>query len=232
MRPTCYLSVSGGNIHAVAWHRMEALQSLVTDLGAADYPLFLRVGGTPQARLQPVTARALLAEVERFSAGLQDWRIPGVRFEGPTGEELGVTYLRADGKPIAERGGVKLSVSESGIRLVVRQFPPPIGFRSSPDLPAGEYECFFELATSEVSGWLGHRTGEMGGSGAPVHLDRLPLPPVTRWDYSRVAGAPAIHRLRFVQTPACEVFRDIIHAFESACTDSLRLKHPLQIKAN
>ncbi len=232
MRPTCQLSVPGSNAHSIQLHRLEALQALVAELGTVHFPLFLRLGAMPLLRVQPVTARALLAEVEAFLGRLGAWLAPGIRFWGPDGSELGVIYSRVDGKPLTEKNRVRLTVDETGIRVVVRQFPPPVGFRSAPDLPAGEFECYFTELTASAPGWLGRRSEVMTGAGSPVSLEYLPLPPVTRWDYSRVAGTPAIARVDHLLAPAPEVFRDILHALQTACTDSLRLKQPLQIRTD
>lgn len=232
MRPTCLLSVLGGNAHSLPLHRLEALQALVTELGADNFPLFLRLGGSSRVRMQPVTARALLAEAESFRKRLDDSEVPCLRFWGPGEAELGIIYARADGKFLAEIDRVRLTVSDNGIRVVVRQFPPPVGFRSAPDLPAGEFECYFSTLTSEGTGWVGLRAEVMAGSGAPVALQSIPLPPATRWDYSRVAGAPAIMRVEHHLVSASKVFKEIIHALETACTDSLRLKQPLVIRTD
>jgi hypothetical protein len=73
----------------------------------------------------------------------------------------------------------------------------------------------------------------MGGSGAPVRLPDLPpLPPVTRWHYARVAGSPAVAVVQFTSTPAEEVFRDLLHALDAACVESLRLRRPLRIRTD
>ena len=69
MRQRLSLAVQGGTAHMVPIHRLQALQSLVGELGAEAFPLFLRLGAVRLAEFQPVTARTLLAEMEKFLFG-------------------------------------------------------------------------------------------------------------------------------------------------------------------
>lgn len=204
---------------------LEALQSAVSELGAETYPLFLRLGGTLKAQMQPVTSRALLAEVEQFSPLLTDLRVPCLLFRSANGSELGGIYGQVVGGD-----GLLLAPTAEGIRLVVQQFPPPVGFRSRPAMGSGQYECYFEQIERSPSGDQGIRTAAMGGSGAPVPLPALPIPPVTRWDFARTAGKPAIGLVSSAAIPALEVYKDLLHGLASACTESLRLKVPLQMR--
>lgn len=229
MRPLCLLSVPGGNLHTIPMHRLHALQSIVSDVGAERSPLFLRMAATPLARIQPVTARALLAEIEAFGPRLTEIDSAGIVFLDARANELGRIYARANDEPITA-DPVQVSVTDQGIRLVVADFPPPVGFRSAPGMAPGHYECYFTELLHGSTGWTGVRTEAMGGSGSPVPLPALALPPVTRWDYSRVAGAPEVRGARFFRIPASDAFHEVVHAVEAACTESLRLKQPLQIK--
>lgn len=229
MQPSLTFAVEGGYPRTAPRHLIRALQTTVEAFGAEGYPLFLRLGGHGQARLMPVTARALLAESERFAGVLESVTTPGIGFLDLAGTELGRVYARADGRTLARSGHLLLSVTDQGLRLVTTEFPPPAGFRSGKNCASGEYECFFVSFQATESGWTGRRTSAMRGSGAPVLLAALPVPNVTHWDQSRVAGRPEVARLEFLETPAPEAFRDVIHALQSACMDSIRLKQPLYI---
>lgn len=230
MPPKCQLSVPGGTAHTFSALQLEGLQFIVADLGAEGYPLFLRLGGTERWRMQPVTARALLREVEKFRRGLGLRLIPGLSFRDDQGEELGSMYARANDDPLGKNEKVSVTPTPSGIRLVAEGFPPPPGFRSRPGLPPLHYECYFAELRSEGQGWFGRRTAEMGGAETPVALPAVPLPPATQWDYSRVAGRPAIWSVVYVETPATEVFRDLLHALDTSCNESIRLKSPLEFR--
>lgn len=225
-----HLSVPGGGAHTLSLHAVASMQEAVAELGAETSPLLLRLGGGAGLLLQPVTARALLGELERAVPLLALQQIPGLRFEGEGGSELGGLYVRRGGRPLGAADDVELSVSAEGIRVLMRRVPPPIGFRSAPGLRAGLYVCHFDSLVPQEAGWLGYRTAAMGGSGSPVPLPALPLPPVTRWDFARVAGRPVISRVVFHVSTAAEVYRQVIHAIDSACHDSIRLKAPLQVR--
>ncbi len=224
------LSVRGGNTHMIPMAHLEALQRLVDDYGAEPSPLFQRLGQKGTGRLQPVTARALLAELEKMAPLLAQQPVPGVLFRDGQGQELGRMYRRPDGAPMAEGADTALSAGPEGIRVVVAQIPPPAGFRSGAGMEAGTYECYFTRIDAGEKGWIGKRAPEMGQTAHPVRLAYLPIPPVTRWDVSRVAGRPEVASLEFVAAPAAEAFRDAIHALETACNESLRLRAPLQIR--
>jgi hypothetical protein len=221
------LQVPGGNTYTLSLARVKSLQAVVAGLEAVAYPLFLRVGARPTAQLQPVTARTLLAEVERFAPLLNGLAISGIRFRDGAETVLGCIYAGPEGDEVAPG----LHTSPAGIRVVVAEFPPPVGFRSGPGMVAGRYECYFREIRRDPDGrWLGFRTAAMGGSGAPVELPGLAIPPATRWDIAAVSGKPNVVALESVETPAAEVFRDIIHGFVTASTESLRLRVPLEIR--
>jgi len=206
--------------------QLEALQQIVAELGSVTYPLFLRLGGSPTTTLQPVVARVLLKEIEKFTAALADQLIAGVRFFDDEGVELGGLYRSEMGASDT----VRLEVTSEGISVVLSQFPPPVGFRSRPGLKAGQYECLFERITYNGKEYLGSRTAAMGGSGAAVPLPSLPLLPVTKWDFARVSGKPAVWSIVWVRTPAPDAYRDVVHVLSSACDESLRLKAPLKFQ--
>jgi hypothetical protein len=230
MHSQCLLTVSGGNIHIIPMHRLLALQAIVAELGAASFPLFLRLASTQLLRLQPVTARTLLAEVEAFMPRLKEVEASGMAFLSATGNELGRIYARAEGEPILREGDSSVGITPDGIRMVLTELPPPVGFRTAAGMPRGHFECYFERLERTSGGWQGVRTQTMGGSGAPVSLPAITLPPVTRWDSSWVSGAPVVNTANFFKAPSSEVFQDELHALETACNDSLRLKHPLHIR--
>lgn len=230
MLTKCQLAVPGGTTHTVSRSHLEALQHIVAELGANTFPLFLRLGATARWRMQPVTARSLLAEVEKFSRGLGLRLIPGLSFRDADGAELGNLYARAGEGPLVAGDRVQVTPTPDGIQVVAQGFPPPPGFRSRPGLPPLHYECYFTEIRSDGQGWSGVRTTEMGGSGARVALPVIPLPPATQWDYSRVAGRPAIWSVVHVETPASEVYRDLLHAVHTACNESLRLKLPMEFR--
>jgi hypothetical protein len=230
MRRNFQLSVRGGTIHLLLLAHLEALQALVSELGAIDYPLFLRLGSTQLVRLQPVSARALLAEVDRFAELLVDSPVPGVSFRDAQGEELGTKFSGPAVDNLAANDTVAMGATHGGIRLVVGSFPPPAGFRSRSGLPPMHYECFFRQIDYGDGAWYGLRMPTMGGADAPVQLPAIPLPPVTRWDTAHVAGQPAVASISFVQRQATEVYRDLLHSFRSACDESLRLKVPFEFR--
>ncbi|HYF77544.1 MAG TPA: hypothetical protein VD973_10460 [Symbiobacteriaceae bacterium] len=230
MASRCQLSVPGGTVHVFSRTQLDALQSIVTDLGAATFPLFLRLGSTPRWRMQPITARTLLAEVEKFRRTLHLRLIPGMSFRDEAGAELGSMFIRADERPLIEAEKLSVAPTPEGIRLVLEGFPPPAGFRSRPGLPPMHYECYFSELRTSPEGWMGLRTPDMGGSGAPVPLPAIPLPPATKWDLSRVAGRPAVATVVYVEPPATEVYRDLLHALDTAGNESIRLKQPLEFR--
>jgi hypothetical protein len=127
--------VPGGTAHILSVTQLTALQAIVEDLGAEGYPLFLRLGGTPRARMQPVTARALLAEIEKFSGHLRGRLIPGLSFVDEQGEQLGYMYSRPSKGDLVQGEKVSLTPTPEGIRVTVQGFPPPPGFRSRPGMP-------------------------------------------------------------------------------------------------
>lgn len=224
------LTVNGGNTHSILYDRLAALQELVAALGAESCPQFLRIGSIRNASFQPVGARAFLREIEFFAPRLSGFLIPGFRMVGPDGSELGAIYPNGDGAPAGAKASLSLWAASGGIRLVSSALPPPVGFRAHPGLLPGEHECYFTRLERTADGWRGYRAPGMGGSGAPVSLPPVPIPPPTRWDVSVTAGKPEIGGLTYVETPAPEVFAGIIHAFESACLESLRLKEPLSLR--
>lgn len=227
MRPLLTLSVPGGNTHTVPHAQFEMLQALVAETNTTDYPTFLRLGNIPTVRMQPIGARGLLGEVDLFTSRLRESSVPGVRFLDGDGVELGAMYARNGNTSVA---ATNWTVTPDGIKVVLNSLPPPVGFRSVPGLAAGEYQCFFSRLTFGQDECLGIRTAAMGGSGAPVILPALPVPPVTRWDLARVAGRPDVTTAEWVETPVPEVYRDILHAFVSACHEALRLRQPLSIR--
>lgn len=231
MRRRCQFLVPGANTHLLQCEQVKALQEIVEGLGADTYPLFLRLGGA-NATLQPVTARTLLAEVEHFRPRLSMRLIPGIRLYGKDREELGSLFNRGENHVLAKSDAATLAITSEGIRVALRQFPPPVGFRSRPGLERGYYECFFKAIHHTPEGYLGERTEAMGGSGAPVALPELPVPPVTQWHHARVSGRPHVALLEYVEVPAPEVYRDVVHAVATACTDSLRLKVPMHVRVD
>ncbi len=231
MRQLLSLTVAGGTTHTVPMDRLLRLQALVSEFGTDTYPLFLRMGAVQEVHLQPVTARALLAEVEKFMPRMRGRRVPGLSFRDAQGREIGVMHGGPEPRMVAENAGCVLSLTEQGIRVVLRQFPPPVGFRSSPALESGWYECFFERLQHTPSGVLARRTPAMGGSGNPVALANLPnLPPPTRWDESKVATGATVAVTELIETPAEGAFRDVLHAVTAACNEGLRLRRPLRIR--
>lgn len=230
MRQALTLAVQGGTTHAIPMGHVNRLQALISEFGADTYPLFLRLGAVQRVELQPVTARSLLAELEKALPLMKGRRMPGASFQDAHGNELGGIYGGPDGADIAATDEGRLSVTPRGIRLVLRQFPPPVGFRSNQDLESGWFECYFASLHHSPAGTTGVRTPAMGGSGAPVSLQGVPaLPPATRWDFSKVAGQVSVAVTEFVEAPVEEVFRDVLHAVMSACNESLRLKKVLRI---
>lgn len=230
MRSALTFAVHGGTTHTIPMDHVNSLQAVISEFGAETFPLFLRLGAVRALELQPVTARTLLAEVEKFLPLVSGRRIPGVSFQDAQGNELGTMYGGVIDRELAATEESRLSVTARGIRVLVRAFPPPVGFRSSPALESGWYECYFESLRHSPDGSTGRRTPAMGGSGAPVPLPGLPsLPAATRWDFARVAGKVAVAATEFTETTAEAVYRDLLHAVTSACTESLRTRRPLRI---
>lgn len=230
MRQVLTLAVQGGTTHIVPMHLLGALQALVCEFGSEAYPLFLRLGAVRRAEFQPVTARALLAEIEKFLPLIHTRRIPGITFQDTQQREVGSIYGGSEERVILSSDQVLLSISGKGIRVLLRRFPPPVGFRSNPHLESGWFECYFQSLRHGPEGTAGLRTPAMGGSGAPVPLDGLPtLPPATRWDFARVAGTVEVTSTKFTETPAEEAYRDLLHAITAACNESLRLRRVLRI---
>ncbi|HYG58203.1 MAG TPA: hypothetical protein VD902_09110 [Symbiobacteriaceae bacterium] len=230
MRTKSQLAVQGGTAHALSGQQMAAFQRIIAELGADRFPLFLRLGATERLRVQPVTARSLLAELESFIPDLSEVDVPGLSFRDGSGAELGRMYSRGLSEALVRGSDAAYGPMPEGIRVVVKGFPPPPGFRSGPGLEPLHYECYFRELRVTTGDWQGVRTAEMGGSDMPVPLPQLPVPPVTQWDVARVAGRPAVAVIAFTRTPANEVYRDLIHAFTSACNESLRLKAPLEYR--
>lgn len=207
--------------------RLHSLQSLIGEFGADTYPLFLRMGAVRALELHPVAARTLLAEVEKFQPLLQGQSIPGISFQDAQGRYLGAIYGET---PVAHTDESSIAVTPEGIRITLKQLPPPVGFRSDPSLESGWFACYFTSLQFTPEGAVGRRTAAMGGSGAPVSLPGLAaLPPATRWHESKVSGKVSLGSVTFAETPAEEVFRDILHTFTAASTEALRLKRPLRI---
>jgi hypothetical protein len=222
-------TVTGGSSLVLAKSPLAALQWVVALLGADAYPLFLRLGAAQTLRLQPVTAGTLLAEVEHFKNRLVNWRVPGISFRDDQGQEIGRIYARPEEKPVVKTPSLSLAPTTEGIHLLLKLFPPPVGFRSRPELAGGQYECYFRRLLLNEAGSQGERTTEMGGSGSLVTLPAIPIPPVTQWDFALVAGKPVVREVLFMETPALEVFLDPIHLLTSICVESLRLMAPLTI---
>jgi hypothetical protein len=230
MRPKCQISVPGGTAHLLPMTQLAALQARVGLLGADAYPLFLRLGSNPELVFQPVVARALLAEVERFTGLLADDPIPALCFADAAGQELGRMYSMGGDEPQIAGDRLTITATADGIRMQVELFPPPVGFRSRPGLRAGWYECYFTELCCEGDSWYGRRTPAMAGTGAPVAVPAIPVPPATHWDDARVAGRPAVAAITLIQVPAAETFRDVLHALTSACEESIRLKAPVRFR--
>lgn len=224
------LAVQGGTIHTVPLAHLGRMQDLVSDLGVAAYPLFLRLGAVRHTEMQPVTVLALLTEVERFTPLIADRLVAGVTFYDEQGQALGQISGGVTELALAQSKEGALSVTPQGIRVLIDQFPPPVGFRSGPGLESGWFECYFSSLQLTPEGTLGTRMAAMGGSGTPVRLPSLPpLPPATKWHQSRVSSGVPVASVAFTPTPATEAFRDILHAVTAACTESLRLKRPLRL---
>lgn len=231
LRPGISLAVMGGTMHTLPLYRLHRMQAFISELGAETYPLFLRLGAVRSVELHPVVARSLLAEVEKFLPLIGGRRVPGILFYDAQGHGVGGLYGGVNDAVVAEDDNSRLSITAEGIRVMVRQFPPPVGFRSGPALESGWFECYFEslrFAEKEASG---RRTPAMGGSGAPVPLGHLaPLPPATRWDFARTAGITVVRAAEFTETPAEEAYKDLLHAITAACNESLRLRRPLRVE--
>jgi len=230
VRQRFLLSVPGGNTHIVPLERLQPLQRIASDAGATRFPLFQRISSARSITLQPVTARALLAEAEKLAAEVEGLIVPGVTLFGANGQELGGILALTNHGQILGNAELRLAATVNGIRLTVRKVPPPVGFRSEPGLAAGEYACYFRRLVLGGDGWQGLRTESMGGSGAPVSLPALSVPPAARWDFVWSTESPAVFAIESLQVPAPEVYRDVLHAFVSACTESLRFRGPLTIR--
>jgi hypothetical protein len=247
------LSVSGGSTRTLDARRFSALQAVVGDVGADKAPLFLRIGRAGGTRHQPVSVATLLKELPHIQHLLRYFLLTGAEFCTADGELLGTIWGFGDGliaggasaPGVGKRGGAlsadargagaasganpTLHATPAGLALTVAELPPPVGFRSEPGLEPGHFRCYFRSIEVRPEGWLGHRTEEMGGSGQPVKVPAVPLPPATRWDTSRAAGSPQVGLIRFVERQALEVFADELHALEAAGTESLRLNRPLHV---
>jgi len=230
MRPFCHLTVEGADPRHLALDRLEALEELVRDLGAEAYPFFLRIAASLRGSLQPVACRSLLQELLSLTERMQAITVPCLLFRGRDGALLGGMYAPPSRSPqvVAPRGVIRIFPTPDGIRAVAAQLPPPVGFRSTEGLASGHYECYVERIERRDDGYLGWRTKAMGGSGAPVALPGLHLPPVTQWDFAHVHGKPAVARVDLATIPFAEAFADVLHGLRSACEDSLRLKMPLE----
>lgn len=225
-----HLTVKGANPHHLAVHRLEALQELVTDLGAEAFPLFLKLASGARRSVQPVVSGALLAEVDTFAARLEQSTVPCLYFRNQQGALMGGLYAPpAQQRRQAPRGEVLLEPTEAGIRAEAALFPPPVGFRSRPGLPTGHYECFFQRIEWQNGQPLGWRTMAMSGSGAPVPLSELRLPPATQWDFAYVSGKPAVAMVEVAMVPFSTAFEETLHGIRSACEDSLRLREPMEL---
>jgi len=231
LRQMLTLSVSGGTTHTVPMDHLHRLQALVSEFGADGYPLFLRAGAVRNAELQPVTARAFLAEVEKFTPLITGRRVPGLSFRSAQGLEIGSIHGGQEVRPIAANDACSVSMTGQGIRVAIHQFPPPVGFRSNPTLQSGWYECYFQSLQHTQSGTLGERTPAMGGSRSLVPLPDLPeMPPPTKWDDAKVSSGAEVAATEFTETSAEEAFRDLLHAITAACNEALRLRRPLRIR--
>jgi len=189
----------------------------------------LRLGGKYPVRMQPVVARALLAEWELARPNLERAELYGMRFLDPSGVELGGYFPSAQGLTFGTVDCL-VETTADGIRVATSQFPPPIGFRSGPRAERSRYECYFSRLEWTADGWIGYRTAEMGGSGQAVQVELPPVPPATRWDFANTAGSPVVRTIETMQAPVLERLYDVVHALETACNDSLRYKRPLHFR--
>jgi hypothetical protein len=204
------------------------MQAVVGDVGADKAPLFLRMGRAGGSRHQPVGISILLKELPHIHELLGYFLVTGAEFYAASGELLGAAWGFGDGL-IAGADGPTLHATPDGLALTVAALPPPVGFRSEAGLAPGHFRCYFREIQITPGGWQGLRTEAMGGSGQPVNVPSLPLPPVTRWDTSRIAGSPQVGSICFIERPALEVFADELHALTAAATECLRLKRPLHV---
>lgn len=229
MRTICHFAVQGSNDYLVPLAHLELLQHFVAETGTTTFPLLLRLGGKYPVRMQPVVARALLAEWELAEPRLDGAEICGLRFRDAQGLELG-GYFPSTGSSTFGTTDRLVQATEDGIRVAIRQFPPPVGFRSGPRTDRGWYECYFSRLERTGDDWIGYRTAEMGGSGQPVPVKLPPVPPVTRWDFAHTSGAPVVDTIESMRAPVLELLGDVVHALETACNDSLRFKRPLHFR--
>jgi len=226
LHPNCHFAVHGSNDYVVPLNHLELLQHIVAETGTTLFPLLLRLGGKYPVRMQPVVARALLAEWEIAQANLVNSRICALYFRDANGSKLG-GFFPTDNSPTFGTAERLVQSTAEGVRVSVRQLPPPIGFRSGPRMGRGWYECYFRRLERQGENWIGYRTAEMGGSGEPVTVKLPPVPPVTRWDFARTAGTPEVTTIEGTSTPVLELLSNVVHALETSCNDSLRLKRPL-----
>lgn len=225
------LFVSGGTEHLIPLAQVTRLQEAIAAAGAEEFPLLMRLGAADLTRLQPVRAGVLLDETGRMAQRIAGHRLPTLTFRSAAEAVLGALFGGEGETEIARSDLARISLTPGGIRIAVRQFPPPVGFRSTPDLERGWFACFFSALRFTPDGVQGLRTPEMGGSGAPVDLPALPaLPPITRWHRAFVAGRPEVAEAQFAFTPAPDVFRDLLHALTAASQEALRLRRPLQME--
>lgn len=225
-------TVPEGGGRLVPKDHLARLQALVTEFGEGQYPLLLRLGDQRCTELQPVGARALLAEVGRFEPRLEGVNLPGIAFYDEAGRTLGGVFGGPREYTLCETEESRIDISPGGIRVLVRELPPPVGFRSRPSLERGWFECYFSSLRHAGTESTGLRTEAMGGSGRPVQLPHLPpLPPATRWHWAHVSGQAVVASSQYIETPAREAFRDLLHALTAACSDSLRLRRPLLIQS-
>lgn len=230
MQQYLVVKIPGGNTHLILLERLAALQFFAEIYGGDQFPIMLRIRRNGSIQLQPVRARALLDEVAGLQARLKDLWTATVELRDQENELLGGLYGLGEDGVISRSSEVEMQAGPHGIRLIVSGFPPPVGFRSETGLGPGRYECYFLSLSRSGTVWQGMRTLEMGGSGQPVAIPAPAIPPLARWHYTHSGhGASAVSKVVWSETRTSEVLRDVIHAFQSACTESLRLRVPLEI---